>query len=162
MSSRRDWPLGGALVAMGLMAGLVFAFAVGVMPGLARADDRTLIDAMQQINERIENPVFFLVYFGAPVLGVWALVLEGRAGSRAAVRWIVAALVLYGIAILVTGGGNLPLNDDLAQAGDPSRIRDVAEVRDDYYGPWVAWNIVRTVLHTAAFCALIPAWRRAT
>jgi uncharacterized membrane protein len=141
MSSRRDWLLGGALVGMGLMAGLVFAFAVGVMPGLARADDRTLIDAMQQINERIENPVFFLVYFGAPVLGVWAL---------------------YGIAILVTGGGNLPLNDELAQAGDPSRIRDVAEVRDDYYGPWVAWNIVRTVLHTAAFCALIPALRRAT
>ena len=162
MSSRRDWALSGALVTMGLVAGLCFAFAVGVMPGLARADDRTLIDAMQQINERIENPVFFLVYFGAPVLGVWALVLEWRAGSRAAVRWIVAALVLYGIAILVTGGGNLPLNDDLAQAGDPGRIRAVAEVRDDYYGPWVAWNIVRTVLHTAAFCALIPAWRRAT
>jgi uncharacterized membrane protein len=161
MLSRRDWVLGGALVTAGLVAGLFYGFACGVMPGLARADDRTLIDAMQQINEAIENPVFFLCYLGAPVLGVWALVHEWRAGSRAAVRWIVAALVLYGIAMLVTGGGNLPLNDDLAQAGNPSRIRDVAEVRDDYYGPWVAWNIVRTVLHTAAFCALIPAWRRA-
>jgi hypothetical protein len=56
------------------------------------------------------------------VLGIWALVLEWRAGSRAAVRWIVAALVLYGIGMLVTGGGNIPLNDDLVQAGDPSRI----------------------------------------
>jgi hypothetical protein len=43
------------------------------------------------------------------------------------VRWIVAALLLYGIAILVTGGGNLPLNDDLAHAGDPSRINASAE-----------------------------------
>jgi uncharacterized membrane protein len=158
MLSRRDLVLGGALVMAGLVAGLFYGFACGVMPGLARADDRTLIDAMQQINEAIENPVFFLGYFGAPVLGVWALVHEWGAGSQAAVRWIVAALVLYGLGILVTGGGNIPLNDDLAQAGDPSRIRDVATVRDDYYGPWIAWNIARTVLHTAAFCALCPAW----
>jgi uncharacterized membrane protein len=158
MASRRDWVLGGGLVAMGLVAGLFYAFACGVMPGLAKADDRTLIDAMQQIDVAIENPVFFLTYLGAPVLGIWALVLEWRAGARAAVRWIVAALVLYGIGMLVTGGGNIPLNDDLAQAGDPSRISDPAAVRDDYYGPWVAWNIVRTVLHTAAFCAVLPAW----
>jgi uncharacterized membrane protein len=122
MASRRDWLLGGALVAMGLVAGLFYGFACGVMPGLAKADDRTLIDAMQQIDVAIENPVFFLTYLGAPVLGIWALVLEWRAGSRAAVRWIVAALVLYGIGMLVTGGGNIPLNDDLVQAGDPSRI----------------------------------------
>jgi uncharacterized membrane protein len=46
MLSRRDWVLGGALATAGLVAGLFYGFACGVMPGLARADDRTLIDAM--------------------------------------------------------------------------------------------------------------------
>jgi uncharacterized membrane protein len=48
--------LGAALRAMGLIAGLFYAYACSVMPGLADADDRTVIDAMQQINEAIENP----------------------------------------------------------------------------------------------------------
>lgn len=32
------------------MAGLFYAFAVSVMPGLRTADDQTFIDAMQRIN----------------------------------------------------------------------------------------------------------------
>jgi len=157
VSSRRDWLLAGAVVGMGLVAGLFYGFACGVMPGLANADDRTLIDAMQQINESIENPVFFLTYLGAPVLAAWVLVLDWRSGSHTAVRWLIAALVLYGVAFVVTGSLNIPLNDDLAQAGDPRRIGELAAVRDDYEDPWIAWNIVRTVFHTAAFGALIPA-----
>ncbi|MGH3083581.1 MAG: hypothetical protein ACRDNP_05880 [Gaiellaceae bacterium] len=39
-----------------------------MMPGLDRAGDRTLVDAMQQINEAIQNPVFVLSFMGAPLL----------------------------------------------------------------------------------------------
>jgi uncharacterized membrane protein len=35
------------------------------------------------------------------------------------IRWIVAALVLYGVAFLVTVAFNIPLNDELAEVGDP-------------------------------------------
>lgn len=159
MSSRESltWVLGAALIAMGLLAGLFYAFACAIVPGLAGADDRTLIDAMQQINEAIENPVFFLTFLGAPALVIAALVMARRSGSREVVRWTVAALVLYGIALLVTGALNIPLNNELADAGDPSRIHDLARVRDDFEGPWVPWNIVRTVASTAAFCALARA-----
>jgi uncharacterized membrane protein len=58
------------------------------------------------------------------------------------------------IGLLVTFALNVPLNDDLAEAGDPDRIADIAAVRDDFYGPWVAWNIVRTVATTAALGCL--------
>jgi uncharacterized membrane protein len=143
-----------AALAMGLLAGLFYAYSVSVMPGLGQADDRTLVDAMQQINEAIENPVFFLSFLGAPVLTLAALVVEWRAGSRRVARWVAAALVLYGVALVVTAAFNIPLNDDLAQAGDPARISDLASVRDDFYGPWVAWNIVRTVASTAALGCL--------
>ena len=52
---------------MGLLAGLFYAYSVSVVPGLGQADDRTLVDGMQQINEAIENPVFFVGFLGAPV-----------------------------------------------------------------------------------------------
>ena len=149
--------LGAAALTMGLLAGLFYAYSVSVMPGLGQADDRTLVDGMQQINEAIENPVFFVSFLGAPVLILASLVLERRAGSRQNVRWVGAALVLCAIAILVTGALNIPLNDDLKQAGDPGRIADIAQVRDDFYGPWVAWNIVRTVASTAALGCLVYA-----
>jgi uncharacterized membrane protein len=146
--------LGAAMLATGLLAGFIYAYSVSVMPGLSRVDDRTFVDAMQQINEVTENPVFFLSFLGAPILMVAALVIERRSGSRQVVRWIVAALALYGVMFLITGAIHLPLNDDIVQAGDPDRIADLASVRDDFYGPWVAWNVVRTVAATAALGAL--------
>jgi hypothetical protein len=48
------------------------------------------------------------------------------------------------------------LNEDLKQAGEPSRIGNLAAVHDDFATPWVAWNIVRTLASTAAFGCL--AW----
>ncbi len=142
---------------MGLLAGLFYGYACSVMPGLGRADDRTLVDAMQQIDKAIENPVFFATFLGAPVLVVWALLIERRSGSREVLRWIAAALVLYAIGFIVTFAFNIPLNNDLENAGDPARIADLARVRDDFAGPWVAWNIVRTVACTASFGCLARA-----
>ena len=148
--------LGAATVTMGLIAGFFYAYAVSVMPGLADADDRTLVDAMQQINEAVENPFFFLTFLGAPLVTAVAAVLQWRCGGRA-VRWVVAAFVLYAIAFLATFAFNIPLNNELADAGDPGQIDDLGSVRDDYYTPWVAWNIVRTVASTAALACLARA-----
>jgi uncharacterized membrane protein len=51
----------------------------------------------------------------------------------------------------------MPLNDELDQAGNPDRITDLAHVRDRFEGPWVAGNVVRTLLSTAAVAALARA-----
>ena len=59
--------LGAVLVAMTLVAGLIFTFSVAIMPNLAGADDRTFVATMQRYNE---NPVFFLSFTGALVLTV--------------------------------------------------------------------------------------------
>jgi uncharacterized membrane protein len=45
---------------------------------------------------------------------------------------------------------NVPLTDQLANAADTSTLADSAGVRASFEGPWVAWNIVRTVTSTAA------------
>ena len=47
-----DIVLAAAVIAMGLLAGLFYAFDVAVMPALSAADDRTLVDAMQQMIDK--------------------------------------------------------------------------------------------------------------
>ncbi|MGC4948943.1 DUF1772 domain-containing protein [Streptomyces sp. DT224] len=139
----------------GLMAGLFTAFAYSVMPGLGRSSDRTFVEAMQDINKAILNPVFMLLFMGSlPLLGL-AVFLAWRGQTRSALPWLCAALVLYVVAFIVTSGVNVPLNDTLARAGDPDRIRRLGAVRGDFEGRWVAWNVVRALLHTASFGCLL-------
>jgi uncharacterized membrane protein len=145
--------LGAAVIAMGLLAGLNYDWAITVMPALTAADDRTLVDAVQQT---LDNPAFPLTFLVPGVLAAVALVQARRAGSPQTARWIVAGLGLYAVAVVITGAVHIPLNEDLKNAGDPARIENLAAVRDDFAGPWVAWNIVRALAATAAFGAL--AW----
>jgi uncharacterized membrane protein len=147
--------LSAAVIATGLVAGLFFFSAIAVMPALTAADDRTLVDAMQQMIDKIENPAFFLVFLGAPVLAAVALVQARRSGSAKAAGWIVAGLAFYAVMVVVTFAVHIPLNEELREAGDPARIEDLAAVRDDFVTPWVAWDIVRTLASTAAFGSLV-------
>jgi uncharacterized membrane protein len=140
-----------ALVAMAFVAGLLYTFSVAVMPNLADADDRTFVATMQRFND---NPVFALTFTVALVLSVLAVVLQRRHGPGVATRWSIAALVLYGLVVALTAALHIPLNNEIDRAGDPDRITNVADVRDDFEGPWVAGNIVRTVLSMAAVAAL--------
>lgn len=144
-----------ALVMMVLVTGLNFTFAAAVMPNLADADDRTFVEIMQRYND---NPVFQITYTVALVLAVVAVVLHRRNRAGAAVRWNVAALVLYVLVFVGTIAINVPLNYEIDDAGDPGRATaaELTEVRDDVEAPWVTANIVRTVLSTAGVAAL--AW----
>lgn len=134
-----------ATMAIGLMAGLFYAFSIAVMPGLANADDRTSVLTMQKINQEIENAAFATTFFGGFVFTGAAAFLQYRAGRKAAARWVVAALALYVTALLITMGINVPLNERLASVGHPDMVRDLAAVRADFEGPWVTANIVRTL-----------------
>ncbi|MER7729059.1 anthrone oxygenase family protein [Streptomyces sp. NPDC096323] len=147
--------LGGAAVTTGLMAGAFYVFSCAVMPALGRSDDRTFIEVMRNINDVIENPVFFAGFFGALLLTAAAAWQQRHSpGPR---RWILAALAVYALAFLLTSGVNVPLNNALADAGDPARIADPAAVRDRFEDAWVAWNAVRAVLCTAALALLLRA-----
>jgi uncharacterized membrane protein len=144
------------ILASGLMAGLFVGFAYSVMPGLGRSSDRTMIEAMQNINKAIVTPWFLLLFAGPIPLLILAAVLAWRGQGRPALPWILAALALYLIAFLITGGVNVPLNDQLAEAGNPRHVLDLSAIRSDFESKWVAWNIARGLLHTAAFGCL--AW----
>ncbi|WP_433174980.1 DUF1772 domain-containing protein [Actinoallomurus sp. CA-150999] len=143
-------------VTTGLMAGLFAAFAYAVMPALHRGGDRSFVETMQNINRVILNGWFMSCFLGSLVFLIGAAVLAWRGHGRPALPWIVAALVLYLVMFFVTSGINVPLNNQLDKAGDPRHIADLAAVRHQFEGRWVAWNIVRAVSNLAAFACL--AW----
>jgi uncharacterized membrane protein len=71
--------------------------------------------------------------------------------------WILGAVVLYLAVVVITLAVNVPLNDAIKAAGDPDRISDLAVVREHFdEARWATWNLVRTVLSTAALGCL--AW----
>lgn len=146
-----------ATVTMGLSAGLFYAFAHDIMPGLGRSDDRTFVGGFQTIDKAINNPWFMLGYLGPLVFGALAAVLWLGDPERSVLLWLVAAIVLYVAMMVVTARVHLPLNRELAAAGDPDQIADLAAVRERFESTWVRWNVVRTVLTTAAFGCTVGA-----
>jgi uncharacterized membrane protein len=76
-----------------------------------------------------------------------------RSGQCPALPWIVAAPVLYAIALMITMAVHVPLNDAIKAAG----VRDPAGARERFdEARWAAFNVVRAVTATAAFGCL--AW----
>jgi uncharacterized membrane protein len=146
-----------ATLAVGLFAGLFYSFTVGVMPGLARADDRTFVQAMQEINVAIVNPWFMLSFLGAPLLVALACVLFLIGGNRAPLPWLALALVFAVATFVITVALNIPLNDALEAARrDPAAIAAPAGPRASFESAWVRWNNVRTLTSTAAL--VFMAW----
>ncbi|GAB2653018.1 anthrone oxygenase family protein [Nocardia goodfellowii] len=146
-----------AALASGLIGGVFYAYAISVMPALNRSDDRTIVDVMQKINVVIINPWFMLGFMGTVGFSILAAVLHLGKDHRATLVWIAVAVVLNVIAFAVTVGFNVPLNDQLAAAGDVAQIQNLAQVRADFEAGWVRWNIIRAVLHTLAFLVLCGA-----
>ncbi|WP_043346922.1 DUF1772 domain-containing protein [Beutenbergia cavernae] len=141
-------------VVMALVTGLSFTFAATVMPNLAGVDDHTFVVITQRFNENLWFPLSFTA---ALVLTILATVLQAAVAPGPAVRWVVAALLLYGVVLAITGAVHIPLNEEISGAGHPDQIADLAGVRDTFEAPWVTWNTVRTLFGIAAVAALARA-----
>lgn len=129
-----------------LMAGLFYAFSIAVNRGLERLDDREFVKAMQFINSRILNPLFFLVFFGAPLLLLLATVLHGEEGGKPFV-FLLAATILYFTGVFgVTVIKNVPMNTKLAKLiPETASEEEISGMRTAFEKPWTRWNHIRTV-----------------
>lgn len=137
------------------MAGTFFGFSTGVMPGLNAAKPASAIDAMQSINQRIQNPLFVAMFLLVPVLaiaaGVLLLTLEQRS---AAILFFAAAGVYFAGALLPSFAVNIPMNNDLDGVTIPADAAEAAKTWSDYSGRWTAWNTVRAVSSWASLLAM--------
>src|SRR6266496_78137 len=123
-----------ALIAAGLIAGLFYAYACSVMPGLAHGDDKTFVEGMRGINIAIINPVFMLTFLGAPLLAVVAIFLHLGSETRSALPWVIAGAVFLVAMLVITGAVNVPMNDALMNGQT-----NYAELRAAFEASWVRW-----------------------
>ncbi|USQ79854.1 DUF1772 domain-containing protein [Ornithinimicrobium faecis] len=144
----------GAALTTGLTAGLLYAFAHAVMPGLGTLGDAEHLRSFQRIDAAIANPWMGLAFGGSPVLTLAALLLHLREGG-AVLLWLGAALALILATIAITAAVNLPLNAQI-QSAAPS-FTDATALRERFERRWVTWNIVRTVTSVGSVLCLSAA-----
>ncbi|MET7637941.1 anthrone oxygenase family protein [Streptomyces sp. NPDC005438] len=145
-----------AVLTTGLSAGLYYGVAVAVMPGLAQGSDHGFVEGMRGINRAILNGWFLLLFGGSLVFLLLAGALQLAGQRRAALPWIVAALVLYAGVLLITFRYHIPLNDALEKGGLPESADRLHAAREAFEAEWTRWNRVRAVCNTAAFAS--AAW----
>jgi uncharacterized membrane protein len=161
LSGVRALSLGGATLTTGLVAGVFYAYSVSVDPGLAAQSDASYVATMQEINERIQNPLFFASFIGAVLFLLAALVVHlPRLRSSRFLLISLACLLYIGGGFLLTAFINVPMNDQLATVDPEAPALVLSRAREAYEGPWDFWNGVRTIFSTVAFLSLIGACMR--
>jgi len=131
-----------------LVVGLLFGFAVVVMPGISKLNDHDFLKAFKQMDGIIQDnqPLFMLVWVGSifSVLGTLVLGTLQLTGLQLGLLW--AAGVLYVLGVQApTVRFNIPLNDAL-QGWDLTSMDEaaLAEARTAFEAPWNRWNRNRT------------------
>ena len=133
-----------------LVAGLVFTFAIVVMPGVKNLGDLGFLESFKAMDRVIQNnqPVFILVWLGSAVLltasavlAIWQL--EGLDRILLVAAWAIYLLGVHVPTITI----NIPLNNHL-QSQDLKTMTapELLEARARFESRWLRWNTVRTVL----------------
>ena len=133
-----------------LVTGFVFTYAVVVMPGFAKLEDREFIHAFQVTDGVIQNnqPLFMLAWIGS-IVSVVATMILGFIELHGIERWTVIAIgFIYLIGVQgITIRIHLPLNNRLQHLEidkmDPeslSKERNKFETRCNYF------NNIRTLI----------------
>ncbi len=142
-----------------LVAGLLFVFALVVMPGIRSLNDREFIRAFQVMDRVIQNnqPIFMLVWVGSVVALVTSAVLGiGQLdGARRLLIIFAAFAYLFGVQ-LPTFAINVPLNNKL-QTLDVDAMNETTQkaARKDFEPRWNLWNSIRTAVASLASALLI-------
>lgn len=132
-----------AIVGAGLVTGLLFAFSNFVMRALAELSNDNGMFAMQQINEKIINPIFMLFFLGTPVLCIILVAstvinLEAPGNMFLFIGSICYLVGPFGITMMF----NVPLNNQLAKV----ELSNADEIWIDYQVRWQLWNHIRTYI----------------
>ncbi|SMO71472.1 DUF1772 domain-containing protein [Gracilimonas mengyeensis] len=141
----------------GLSAGLFYAWQVSVIPGTKRIKDATYIETMQKINRAIINPFFMLIFLGSLAGQILSFLLYWN--TTLPFMLILVSTILYGVGtVIVTGLGNVPLNDALDKLFlDDLSEEQLSQERQNYEASWNKLHLIRTVFSVLAFTLLLAA-----
>ncbi|MGB2234252.1 MAG: DUF1772 domain-containing protein [Candidatus Puniceispirillum sp.] len=133
-----------------LVTGFIFTYAVVVMPGLAKLDDKDFIRAFQVTDGIIQDnqPLFMLVWVGS-IISVLCTMVTAFITLSGVESWLIIAIgAIYLVGVQgITISIHLPLNNHL-QRLDIDGL-DAASLRDErvmFESRWIFFNRVRTAI----------------
>ena len=142
-----------------LVAGLLFGFAVVVMPGIAGLSNRDFLISFKQMDGIIQNnqPVFMLVWLGS-IAAIMATSIQGVQNLGASqTNLLLLGLGFYLLGVqLPTARFNIPLNNEL-QNMDLMKMEEseLAVFRSKFETKWNFWNRFRVLNSILSVKALL-------
>ena len=142
-----------------LVTGFIFTYAVVVMPGFAKLDDRDFIRAFQVTDGVIQNnqPLFMLAWVGS-IVSVVATMILGFIEHHGIERWTVIAIgFIYLIGVQgITIRIHLPLNNRLQRLEiDEMDPESLSKERNKFERRWNNFNNIRTLIAFAVSFSLM-------
>ena len=138
-----------SIIFCSLVAGLLFGFAIVVMPGIAKLSDKEYLLSFKHMDGIIQNnqPLFVLVWAGSILSVILTLVLGimNLKGEQLYLLTGAASLYLVGVQ-LPTFRVNIPLNNELQNLDIEELEETQAKLsRTKFETPWNRWNRIRTI-----------------
>ncbi|MBL1215470.1 MAG: DUF1772 domain-containing protein [Ignavibacteriae bacterium] len=148
----------GAVILTGLSAGFFYAWSVSVIQGTKRVDASTYLETMQSVNRAILNPAFFLIFFGSLILLIIGSIYQFDTGNLSFWFMLMASLLYLIGTVVVTGLGNVPLNNQL-DALNLNKISSnkILEFRKYYESKWNRLHLIRTIFAVFSFLLSVAA-----
>jgi len=140
----------------GLSAGLCFTWSNTVTPGIGRLDDLGYLQSFQQMNRRILNPMFFVVFFGPFFLNIVSIYLFKSSSISLLWLLILAGVIYFFGVLIVTVFGNVPLNEMLDKTDlSIASIDELSQLREKFEIKWNRLHSIRTYTSIISFLLLI-------
>ena len=140
-----------------LSVGFILTYAIIVMPGLSKLDDKEFIKAFQVTEGIIQNnqPIFILIWVGS-IISVLGTIITSILSLGIVEAWpiiFVGVIYLLGVQV-ITISIHLPLNKHIQKIDiNSTNSQTLSEVRKNFETKWNYFNNVRTGI--ALFVILI-------
>ena len=133
-----------------LVTGFIFTYAVVVMPGLSKLNDKEFLRAFQVTDGIIQNnqPLFMLTWVGS-IIAILSLILIAIVFIGISKTWLI---VLVGIIYLLGVQGitisiHIPLNNHIQQLNiDELNEQNLSEERKKFEKKWNNFNIIKSLI----------------
>lgn len=142
-----------------LVAGLVWTFAIVVMPGIRTMSHLDYLKSFKAMGRVIQNgqPIVMLVWLGsalvllaAAVLGIFRL-----EGMDRLLIVVACAIYIFGVQV-PTMTINVPLNNRLQSLDlDAMTESELQSTHEMFSSRWLRWNIIRTYVATLTTILLL-------
>ena len=140
-----------------LAAGFILTYAIIIMPGLSKLDDKEFIKAFQVTDGIIQNnqPIFIFIWVGS-IISVLGTIIISILSLGIVEAWpiiFVGVIYLLGVQV-ITISIHLPLNKHIQKIDiNLTNSQTLSEVRKNFETKWNYFNNIRTGI--ALFVILI-------